>query len=250
MNRSSELGTRNSELGTEIPFSSAFRVPRSAFRAPSSEFRVPSSAFRVPRSAFLLPFHGHDEVPLAQPQCQVDGFGQARPQGGAGHQAVDDHFDVVPHLAVEPQIVGQGHDVAVDARPHEALLEQILEQIAVFTFLPADERREHPARSRLLFGLAHFYLLWWGDILANYALVGMIAFVFWRLKPKWLLLAAALCYWGFCRKASSDNDDAMELFLRAAAMERTGHIEAAVIAYRTIAVRYSRLPIGRVGSLH
>jgi uncharacterized protein len=44
----------------------------------------------------------------------------------------------------------------------------------------------------LLFGLAHFYLLWWGDILANYALVGMIAFVFWRLKPKWLLLAAAL----------------------------------------------------------
>ena len=33
----------------------------------------------------------------------------------------------------------------------------------------------------LLFGLAHFYLLWWGDILANYAMVGMIAFVFWRL---------------------------------------------------------------------
>ena len=44
----------------------------------------------------------------------------------------------------------------------------------------------------LLFGLAHFYVLWWGDILANYALVGMIAFIFWRLRPKWLLLAAAL----------------------------------------------------------
>ncbi len=44
----------------------------------------------------------------------------------------------------------------------------------------------------LLFGLAHFYLLWWGDILANYALVGMIAFVFWRLSPKWLLLAAVI----------------------------------------------------------
>ena len=42
----------------------------------------------------------------------------------------------------------------------------------------------------LLFGLAHFYLLWWGDILANYALVGMIAFIFWRLAPKWLLLAS------------------------------------------------------------
>jgi len=44
----------------------------------------------------------------------------------------------------------------------------------------------------LLFGLAHFYLLWWGDILANYAMVGMVAFIFWRLKPKWLLLLAAL----------------------------------------------------------
>ena len=44
----------------------------------------------------------------------------------------------------------------------------------------------------LLFGLAHFYFLWWGDILANYAMVGMIAFIFWRLKPKWLLLVAVL----------------------------------------------------------
>ena len=42
----------------------------------------------------------------------------------------------------------------------------------------------------LLFGLAHYYLLWWGDILANYAMVGMVAYFFWRLKPVWLLLAA------------------------------------------------------------
>jgi len=44
----------------------------------------------------------------------------------------------------------------------------------------------------LLFGLAHFYFLWWGDILANYALVGMIAFAFWRLPVRLLLLASAL----------------------------------------------------------
>ena len=42
----------------------------------------------------------------------------------------------------------------------------------------------------LLFGLAHFYFFWWGDILANYALVGMIAYVFWRLRAKWLLVAS------------------------------------------------------------
>ena len=52
--------------------------------------------------------------------------------------------------------------------------------------------RVHYARMAvlLLFGLAHFYLLWWGDILANYALVGMIAFAFWKLKPRLLVLAA------------------------------------------------------------
>jgi uncharacterized protein len=44
----------------------------------------------------------------------------------------------------------------------------------------------------LLFGLAHFYFLWWGDILANYALVGMIAFAFWRLSVRHLLLAATV----------------------------------------------------------
>ncbi|MEO6153127.1 MAG: DUF418 domain-containing protein [Croceibacterium sp.] len=46
----------------------------------------------------------------------------------------------------------------------------------------------------LLFGLVHFYALWWGDILANYALVGMIAFGFWRLQPRHLLLASAVAF--------------------------------------------------------
>ena len=44
----------------------------------------------------------------------------------------------------------------------------------------------------LLFGLAHYYFFWWGDILSNYALVGMIAYVFWRLGTRWLLIASVL----------------------------------------------------------
>src|SRR5712692_4927581 len=42
-----------------------------------------------------------------------------------------------------------------------------------------------------LFGLLHAYLLWYGDILFSYALCGMVAYLFRRLRPQFLLL------WGF-----------------------------------------------------
>jgi uncharacterized protein len=42
-----------------------------------------------------------------------------------------------------------------------------------------------------LFGAAHFYLLWWGDILLHYALVGGIAFAF-RDRPAASLLGAGI----------------------------------------------------------
>lgn len=48
----------------------------------------------------------------------------------------------------------------------------------------------------LLFGLTHYYVLWWGDILANYAMVGMIAFIFWRLRGKWLIGVTILAFIG------------------------------------------------------
>ncbi len=52
--------------------------------------------------------------------------------------------------------------------------------------------RTHFARmaALLLFGLAHFYLLWWGDILAQYALIGMVAFLFCKLGTRALLIWA------------------------------------------------------------
>ena len=45
----------------------------------------------------------------------------------------------------------------------------------------------------LLIGLAHFYLLWWGDILHLYAVIGLVAFAF-RNKPPQALLVWALVF--------------------------------------------------------
>ncbi|HEX8125414.1 MAG TPA: DUF418 domain-containing protein [Allosphingosinicella sp.] len=43
----------------------------------------------------------------------------------------------------------------------------------------------------LFFGLVHLYLIWFGDILVGYALVGMIAFLFRKLSQRALLGAGA-----------------------------------------------------------
>ncbi|HWT12437.1 MAG TPA: DUF418 domain-containing protein [Allosphingosinicella sp.] len=42
----------------------------------------------------------------------------------------------------------------------------------------------------LVFGLLHFYLIWFGDILVGYALIAMIAFLFRNMAPR------ALVIWG------------------------------------------------------
>ena len=40
----------------------------------------------------------------------------------------------------------------------------------------------------LLFGAIHFYLIWFGDILFGYAMIGMVAFLFRRKEPKTLII--------------------------------------------------------------
>ena len=44
----------------------------------------------------------------------------------------------------------------------------------------------------LLFGLAHFYLIWFGDILIGYATVGLVAFLFRRRAPHQLFALGCL----------------------------------------------------------
>ncbi|MBX9795822.1 DUF418 domain-containing protein [Sphingomonas sp.] len=43
----------------------------------------------------------------------------------------------------------------------------------------------------LVFGLIHLYLIWWGDILTHYALIGMILFLFRKRSVKWLVRIGA-----------------------------------------------------------
>jgi uncharacterized protein len=45
-----------------------------------------------------------------------------------------------------------------------------------------------------LFGLAHYFLLWWGDILFLYAVVGSIAFTFHEWEPRRLIRWAAVLF--------------------------------------------------------
>jgi len=54
--------------------------------------------------------------------------------------------------------------------------------------------RTHYARMivLLVLGWLHFALLWWGDILTHYAAVGMLAFLFWKLRARNLLVLSII----------------------------------------------------------
>ena len=111
------------------------------FASSAASASVSPSAFRPPPSPRLL--HRHHQIPLAQPQGQLDRLGQPRTDLRPGHQPVDHHLDVVPHLAVQPQVVAQADHAAVDPGAGESLLQQVGEQVAVFALLAADQRGQH-----------------------------------------------------------------------------------------------------------
>jgi hypothetical protein len=87
-------------------------------------------------------FEGDDQVAGGEFEAEFDGFGEAGADVGPRDEAVDDNFDVVPHLAIQRQLIAQQHDAAVDARPDEALLLQVDEKVFELALLPADDRGE------------------------------------------------------------------------------------------------------------
>ena len=71
------------------------------------------------------------------------GLRQARPHTRRHHQAIDHYLDVVTDVACQPRRLRERHDLAVHASPGVALLDHVLEQVAIFTLLAAYDRTKH-----------------------------------------------------------------------------------------------------------
>ncbi len=81
----------------------------------------------------------------------------------------------------------------------------------------------------LIFGVLHASFGWWGDILTNYALVGLAVWPLWRLRPR-ALVAIALGFVVAATLASMQWDDWMgpQSAERAAELEAYAAREAAI----------------------
>jgi len=148
-----QLRTRRLETDSAVPASIGSTeddVLAAALRSSVVFFLLPlgplSPLLRVGASRrFPLPppLGRHDQISLAELQRQLDRLGQSGPDRRLDDQPVHDHFDIVPHLAIQLQVVGQGDHVAIDACPDKALFQQVHEQIAILAFLAADQRGEY-----------------------------------------------------------------------------------------------------------
>lgn len=56
---------------------------------------------------------------------------------------------------------------------------------------PATRRHVYRMGWLFLFGVLHYYLIWWGDVLASYAVAGVVAWQFRAIKPRPLLIGVS-----------------------------------------------------------
>ncbi len=71
-------------------------------------------------------FNSDDDVAFRQVHRLLDGFRQTRPHLAVDLQAIDDDCDIVLDAAIEVQVVGQAHDLAIDASAQIAALQHVL----------------------------------------------------------------------------------------------------------------------------
>ena len=86
--------------------------------------------------------HCNDQRPFAEGQRLFDGLREARPHFRLQLQPIDHHLDIVLDAAVELEVVGHPHDLAVHAGAEVAALEHLLEEILVLALLAAHHRGE------------------------------------------------------------------------------------------------------------
>ena len=85
----------------------------------------------------------------------------------------------------------------------------------------------------LLFGMAHAYLLWWGDILVAYAIAGLVIFPFRKLNPMLLIGIGLVILAGLIAK---DLIDAGQMEVLRAAATAPGASAAAIKAWQDASV--------------
>ena len=84
----------------------------------------------------------HDNLSLADFQSLIERFGEPWTETRFDHEPIDDDFDIVPHLTVEPLVFAQRNDLPIDASSHETLLQKVVEQIPILALLTSNEGRE------------------------------------------------------------------------------------------------------------
>ena len=83
------------------------------------------------------------DQPLSARDRRLDAVRQPLAQVGAHHEPVDHDRDVVLVLLVEDDLLLEAAQLAVDLHAREALLAQLLEELAVLALAAADDRRQH-----------------------------------------------------------------------------------------------------------
>ena len=89
---------------------------------------------------------------IGQPQRRLDRFGNPRAHVRAHHEAIDHYLDRVLRVPREHDLLGKLAQLAIDARPDEALFAEALELLAVLALPVAHAgRQDLHARARLPF---------------------------------------------------------------------------------------------------